>query len=214
MGKGFRVKSLFCLPHCASELLRGATQRNATQRNTISFQSPAMKKAVSSAAAPAAVATPSSHLPRTVAWLGYGGLLPFAGLALLLWLEPARSTALWWPALLAYGAVILSFVGALHWGFAIALPGPGAASRQGLYVWSVVPALVAWPALLWGAPGAAVLLVAGFVAHWLQDRRLVAQGMANALPAWYLPLRTQLTLVASVCLLAGAGVVAARAGGG
>ena len=179
-----------------------------------------MKKAFSSAAAPAAVAQPAppagpvARLPRTVAWLSYGGLLPFAALALLLWLDTARSAALWWPALLAYGAVILSFVGALHWGFAIALPGPGAARRQGLYVWSVVPALVAWPALLWAAPGAAVLLVAGFALHWLQDRRLVAQGAATALPAWYLPLRTQLTLVASVCLLAGAGVVAARAGGG
>ena len=173
-----------------------------------------MKKAVSSAAAPASVATLSARLPRTVAWLGYGGLLPFAALALLLWLEPARGAALWWPALLAYGAVILSFVGALHWGFALALPGLDAARRQGLYVWSVVPALVAWPALLWAAPGAAVLLVAGFALHWLQDRRLVAQGAATALPAWYLPLRTQLTLVASVSLLAGAGVVAARAGGG
>ena len=176
-----------------------------------------MKNALSSAAPAAPVAPPAGAAaspPRTVALLGYGGLLPFVALALLVWLDPARTASLWWPALLAYGAVILSFVGALHWGFAIALPGLDAASRQGLYVWSVVPALVAWPALLWAAPGAAVLLVAGFALHWLQDRRLVAQGAATALPAWYLPLRTQLTLVASVSLLAGAGVVAARAGGG
>ena len=152
--------------------------------------------------ASAGPAGPSASAPRTVALLGYGGLLPFGALALLLVLDGARS-ALWWPALLAYGAVILSFVGALHWGFAMALPGLGAAQRQGLWVWSVVPALVAWPALLWAAPGAAVLLVAGFVAHYAQDRRLVAQTGA-ALPAWYLPLRTRLTLVASVCLLAGA----------
>lgn len=175
-----------------------------------------MKNDPSSAAATASVvppAGPATRLPRTVALLGYGGLLPFGALVLLLWLDRSRSASLWWPALLAYGAVILSFVGALHWGFAIALPGPGAAQRQRLYGWSVVPALVAWPALLWGAPGASVLLVAGLVAHWVQDRQLVARTGA-ALPAWYLPLRTRLTLVASACLLAGAGMVAARAGGG
>lgn len=159
-------------------------------------------------------AGPSNQPPRTVALLGYGGLLPFGALALLLVLGGARS-ALWWQALLAYGAVILSFVGALHWGFALAMPGLGAAQRRGLYVWSVVPALVAWPAVLWAAPGAAALLVAGFAAHWVQDRRLVArQGKAAAaLPAWYLPLRTRLTLVASVCLLTGAAAMLARAGG-
>ena len=156
-------------------------------------------------------AGPSARAPRTVALLGYGGLLPFGALALLLLLDGARS-ALWWPALLAYGAVILSFVGALHWGFAMALPALGAAQRQGLWAWSVVPALVAWPAVLWAAPGAAVLLVAGFVAHYAQDRRLVAQTGA-ALPAWYLPLRTRLTLVASVCLLVGAATLLARTGG-
>lgn len=160
--------------------------------------------------ASAAPAGPSARPPRTVALLGYGGLLPFGALALLLVLDAARS-ALWWPALLAYGAVILSFVGALHWGFAMALPGLGTAQRQGLWVWSVVPALVAWPALLWAAPGAAVLLVAGFGAHYAQDRRLVAHTGA-ALPAWYLPLRTQLTLVASVCLLAGAAALLVQAG--
>lgn len=172
-----------------------------------------MKNALSSAAPAAPVAPPAGAAaspPRTVALLGYGGLLPFGALALLVWLDPARTASLWWPALLAYGAVILSFVGALHWGFALALPGPGTEQRQRLYVWSVVPALLAWPALLWAAPGAGVLLVAGFAAHWLQDRRLVAQAAGALLPAWYLPLRTQLTLVASVCLLAGAAGVMAR----
>ena len=65
-------------------------------------------------------------LPPSVALLGYGGLLPFAALALLLVLGDVHR-ALWWQALLASGAVILSFVGALHWGFAMVLPGLGAA---------------------------------------------------------------------------------------
>lgn len=61
-------------------------------------------------------------LPISVAWLGYGGLLPFVALAGIGWWAPGTplwGTPLWGTALLAYGAVILSFVGALHWGFAM-----------------------------------------------------------------------------------------------
>lgn len=139
---------------------------------------------------------PIPALPRAVAWLGYGGLLPFAGLAL------ARLAGLGdpWvaPALLAYGAVILSFVGALHWAFAMTLPALGERQRVQLFVWSTVPALVAWPALLAGPEAGALLLVAGFGAHYLQDRRLAARA---SLPSWYLPLRLRLSALASLSLL-------------
>jgi hypothetical protein len=141
----------------------------------------------------------SDALPRPVAWLGYGGLLPFFGLALTVLVDP-RHGLLWGDALVAYGAVILSFVGALHWGFAMCLPGLADRRRAACFAWSTVPALVAWPALLFDPLFAAVLLVAGFVVHYWQDRRLAASA---ALPAWYLPLRLRLTSVASVCLLLG-----------
>ena len=144
-------------------------------------------------------------LTDTARLLGTLGLLPFVLGALTLWwlalaTDLHQFVAL---ALSAYAAVILSFLGGIHWGLALRHSAPPAS----LLIWGVVPSLVAWPAVLWAAPGAAVLLVAGFVAHYARDRRLVAQTGA-ALPAWYLPLRTRLTLVASVCLLAGAVVVA------
>ena len=60
-------------------------------------------------------------LPRSAAWLGFGGLLPFIGLALTAFVDRHHGIV-WADALVAYGAVILSFVGALHWGFAMALP--------------------------------------------------------------------------------------------
>jgi hypothetical protein len=134
--------------------------------------------------------------PRLVAWLGYGGLLPFAGLALAPWagLLPREAAG---AAMVAYGAVILSFVGALHWAFAMTLTLPSPLKDR-LYAWSVVPPLVAWPALLLPLAGAVPLLVAGFVAHYLQDRRLVARA---GLPAWYLPLRLQLSAAASLALV-------------
>lgn len=138
--------------------------------------------------------------PATVAWLGYGGLLPFIGLALAGAADPGRAL-IWMNAMLAYGAVILSFVGALHWG--VAMVAPQAASRSSLFVWSVVPSLLGWAALLGAQAGfagtAALVLVAGFLAHFVMDLRLAKSG--TQLPAWYLPLRLQLTSVATLCLL-------------
>ena len=137
--------------------------------------------------------------PCVVAWLGYGGLLPFLALAAASWVTDfnGQASPLWQTALLAYGAAILSFVGALHWGFAMTLGGMGPARQTASFVWSVVPALVAWVALLASPVVAAGLLVAGFAAHYGCDRRMASHA---DLPAWYLPMRFRLTAVACLCL--------------
>jgi hypothetical protein len=147
--------------------------------------------------------TAGTVLPPAVAWLGYGGLVPFVALAAGTTLGGPHAD-LWRAALFSYGAVILSFVGALHWGIALAAPGLGMRQRSALFAWSVVPALLAWPALLLYVKPATVLLLGGFAAHYWQDLRLVrsADG-GGALPGWYLPLRLRLTLVACACLAAG-----------
>ncbi len=139
--------------------------------------------------------------------LGFGGLLPFIGLAVATLLDPTRAL-LWNHALIAYGAIILSFVGALHWGFAMTAGGLSDGERTGRFAWSVMPALIAWVALLLvgvSVMSAALLLLAGFWLHYLQDRILAHRA---DLPAWYLPLRLTLTTMASVCIVAG-GIAAA-----
>ena len=141
----------------------------------------------------------SLPLPRTVAWLGYGGLLPFLALTPASLLDHHHGMV-WSDALYAYGAIILSFIGALHWGLAMSLPELTERQRSAWFTWSVVPALIAWPAVLFSPPLAAPLLIVGFIAHYLQDRRLAGQA---TLPDWYLPLRLRLTSVAVVCLVAG-----------
>jgi len=140
-----------------------------------------------------------SKLPRSVAWLGYGGLLPFLFLAPASLLAGHHAPVLS-DALFAYGAIILSFVGALHWGFAMTLSGLSDRQRTASFVWSVTPALLAWPAILLAPPLSGLLLIAGFVAHYWQDRQLDAN---VSLPPWYLPLRFRLTVVASLCLASG-----------
>ena len=57
------------------------------------------------------------------------------------------------------------------------------------------------PALLLVPSDAAVLLVLGFVLHYVQDRRLAR---VAGLPEWYLPLRLRLTTVACIALISGA----------
>lgn len=137
--------------------------------------------------------------PAVVAVLGYGGLIPLMLLAgAALW-ETSHSS-LWRNALFAYAAVILSFVGALHWAFAMTLNDLDEGRRNSIYVWSVVPAMIAWLALLLPLKMASPLLVVGFVAHYYQDSRLEK---STAIPGWYLPLRLRLTVVAIVCVAAG-----------
>lgn len=137
-----------------------------------------------------------SSRPTVVAWLGYGGLLPFLGTALVCWLEPNHRS--WWlEMLLGYGAVILSFVGALHWGFAMVHPATAGRPMNGMYAWSVMPSLLGWLALLAHPAVGTTLLIAGFLTQYWQDRRLAR---VLPLPAWYLPLRLQLTVVACLCL--------------
>ena len=61
----------------------------------------------------------TAHDPRDtglIQTLGYGGLIPFVGLAALLWLVD-RPLQPWVGAgLAAYAALIVSFLGGVHWG--------------------------------------------------------------------------------------------------
>lgn len=138
--------------------------------------------------------------PRVVAWLGYGGLIPFLALSVLSFVDRERA-AFWHASLRAYGAVILSFVGAVHWGFAMTQHELSPRQRNAAFAWSVAPALVAFLALVVKSVLGDIVLAGGFLAHYLRDRRFAATA---ALPAWYLPLRLRLSAVAILCVAAGA----------
>ncbi len=146
----------------------------------------------STAAAPRA---PSSLPPGTEV-LGYGGLLPFALLTAALWmLEPGRGQELALRGLLAYGATILSFLGAVHWGFVLQRPTSHAATMLAM---GVVPALVAAVTLLMRPETALVTQMIALGAVWLYEHRVLGEGV---LGKPYLDLRRNLTVVVLGLLL-------------
>ena len=142
--------------------------------------------------APPPPSTPNSPAQR----LGALALLPFVLGAAAIWFVRADARDLATTALSAYAAVVIAFLGGIHWGFAFRQPAP--ATR--LFVWGVVPALVACVALLMQASAGLVIHGAMLVACYLVDRKVYpVQGAA----AW-LTLRFRLTAVASLCCLLGA----------
>lgn len=134
--------------------------------------------------------------------LGLGGLVPFVGLALLVvtgWAARiGMSGDLVRAALLAYGAIIASFLGGIRWGLALRESGRAAALDL---VLSVVPSLVAWACLALPRPFDAGALGLLLLAWGAVDQDLPRRGLA---PAWFGRLRVILSGVAGLAMLAAA----------
>ena len=129
--------------------------------------------------------------PRVALWLGYGGLLPFVGLAgASLWTGPTARPFFAF-ALVAYGSSILSFLGAIHWGLAMRNPN---ASQTGFLLWGVLPSLAAWLALMAGTALGLWVVVAGLWVCFAVDRQMYPK---FELHRW-LPMRLVLTTVATL----------------
>ena len=144
------------------------------------------------------VAVPQSRIPTSALQLGLAGLIPFVAAALSLWvplpgLEPAQGLRLG----LAYGAVILSFLGGVRWGAALR---PLSERRQAVeFAVSVLPSLAGWLALLLPDIPALCLLIVGFLLQALWDVTSVETGK---LPSWFGRLRMLLTAGAVLSLVA------------
>lgn len=129
-------------------------------------------------------------VPETAIWLSVFGLLPFGGAALSAAFLGEDHGGWAMAALMAYGAVILSFLGGIHWGVAIAGdPGNGALPRR-LMV-SVAPSLVAWAGLLLPLKVGLLVLATGFAATLYIDTRATRAG---EMPSWYPRLRRPLSI--------------------
>lgn len=148
----------------------------------------------------AAALPPSpTDLPLPARRLGYAGLLPFLGGALLVWLvrDDVRLEVAF--GLSAYAGLVASFLGGIHWGQAFRQSEP----PMRWLAWGVVPSLVAWPAVM--MPPQAGLVIHGLLlaGTYLVDRQLYPlQGAAR-----WLTMRLRLSGLASLsCFLGAAGI--------
>ncbi len=141
-------------------------------------------------------------LPRLAWLLGYGGLLPFFILTVAVLLGtslPLLGNARldWW--LVAYAAIILSFLGAVQWGVVLGLQDWLDEREIGrMLTYSVVPALLAWFTLL--LPVNVALLAMGvlIVLAYIMD----TLWLFGRLKSEYAKLRLHLTIVSALLLFA------------
>jgi hypothetical protein len=138
-----------------------------------------------------------SPIPKVPFWLGAGVLVPYVALAGAVWASPEPYT----PALLfwlsSYASVILSFLGAVHWGIALIQTEMNEHDRGVFMTWSIVPALAAWVSLLMPIKTGLLLLIATYVVQFAADRQLASR---FRIPDWYIRLRAGITSVSVLCL--------------
>jgi len=139
---------------------------------------------------------------RFATLLGNFGLLPFYALALAAWLplEPV-SARLLELAFVGYAAVILSFLGAVHWGLALSRPQLAKPQVRTVLGWGVLPSLLGWAVLMLALAGlplwvVCALLLVDFALCRVMDGALLR--LYADPPSWYLPLRTRLTIMVMV----------------
>lgn len=129
----------------------------------------------------------------TLAW-GWAGVVPFAALSLAIAFADDTMAARIDQILISYGAIILTFIGGVHWGMEM--------SRQGrgwlLYTSGICPSLVAVVAILLPFHFALMALAIGFGGLLAFDLWL---GHQQLVPQWYSQLRIKLTSAVLACLL-------------
>jgi hypothetical protein len=142
-------------------------------------------------------------LPTLPMLLGIAGLIPFAVCGLGALSNQPPNDHLAQLGLIAYGAVILAFLGGVHWGFGLdAAPAPPPDIQRARFGLGVLPALLGWVALLIAFLGflrsALALLVVGFVITTIVEARASRRGF---IPRGYMGLRWVLSSIVVIILV-------------
>ncbi|KAJ5762308.1 uncharacterized protein N7511_005690 [Penicillium nucicola] len=158
-----------------------------------------------------------SHVPKEALYLGMAGVVPYLATSLqtvYLSYEINRAAALGdglifsgqsaelmlhmlEPIQVGYGAVILSFLGAIHWGLEWA--GYGGKFGYRRYAAGIIAPAVAWPTLLFPVEYALISQFLAFTFLYYNDARAAAAGRA---PHWYGMYRFVLTFVVGASIVA------------
>ena len=132
---------------------------------------------------------------RLATLLTYSGALPFILAVLLSYFSPADAD---WasPAIMAYGALIISFLCGIHWAAYLFFSGQ---CRLPLLLASNIITLTAWGSLMVSeALVTYTIQVACFLTLFAVDALLHRAGI---IPLWFYHLRRNATVVVVVCLV-------------
>lgn len=161
-------------------------------------------------------------IPHPALWVGLAGTLPYLGTAVgslfLSWniskfhsdfvgsfsekfVVFSPETAEYWLPILqtvqvGYGACILSFLGAIHWGFEMSGYGGEVGIKR--YIYGAAPALIAWPSILLPVDFALIAHFITFTGVWFADAAAARKGLA---PGWYNQYRFLLTFIVCSSIL-------------
>ncbi|KAF2009219.1 hypothetical protein BU24DRAFT_85032 [Aaosphaeria arxii CBS 175.79] len=170
-----------------------------------------------------------SEVPRQAYLIGLAGVLPYlatslstvvcayeinhsvAGYGYLLSTQTAETLLHFLePLQIGYGAVILSFLGAIHWGLEWA--GYGGYQGYRRYAIGVLAPAIAWPTILMPVEYALITQLSAFVMLYYVDTRASYKGWT---PPWYAIYRFVLTFIVGASIvvsLIGRGEVAEKVG--
>jgi len=158
-----------------------------------------------------------SEVPKEALYIGGAGLLPYAATSLAtVWLSSdinhahAHGSGILFtpetahqlldfvtPIQIGYGAVIISFLGAIHWGMEFA--GYGGSHGYRRYMIGVAAPAIAWPTIFFPYETALITQFLAFNFLYFADARATVRGW---FPEWYSIYRFVLTFVVGASIVA------------
>jgi hypothetical protein len=133
---------------------------------------------------------------RQIQALGYCGLIPFYGCAVLAYRSDQPD--FWIFSIHAYAGLIVAFLGAISWGLELSSREMPASQRQWLVYWGVIPAILGWVCIILPQEMRLGPLVALFAMTLAVDAYIHQK---QALPAFWLTLRVRLTFGVILALM-------------
>lgn len=134
----------------------------------------------------------SESLRSNVLVLAMSGLIPFILSFSGALLTDGDMRTQFISAYMTYAAVVIAFIGAVHWGVILNHPETAPTSQRSILTVGVLPGLLAWLALMVSVEFGLLIFCCSFPALYGFERFSV---LKTILPAWYLNLRLILTLI-------------------
>ena len=142
------------------------------------------------------------NVPFIAILLGAAGLIPFLGCSFGALSQQGEWARLSLLGLSAYGAIILSFLGAVHWGIALTAQEAPPSVQRARFALGVLPALIGWAGLMVtfvGLPKTGLVVLALGIAFTTVIEGRAAR--AGLVPPGYMLLRWVLSVIVTVCLV-------------